>query len=156
MKQRVYVETTVISYLTARPSRDVVRVAHQQLTRDWWQRRNRFDLFVSEAVLQEARAGDPTAAADRLAALQGIPILNVTPEAGDLVKRLLRNHALPAVATTDALHIAVAAMNGMHFLLTWNCKHIANAATRFRIEQSCRLAGFAPPIICTPEELNEE
>ena len=72
MKQRVYVETTVISYLTARPSRDVVRVAHQQLTRDWWQRRNRFDLFVSEAVLQEARAGDPTAAADRLAALQGI------------------------------------------------------------------------------------
>ena len=155
-RQRVYIETTVVSYLTAWTSRDVVRVAHQQLTRDWWRHRDRFDLFVSEAVLQEAGAGDPSAAADRLSALRGIPILNVTPEAGDLAKRLLRNHALPAVAAADALHVAIAAMSGMHFLLTWNCKHIANAATRSRIEQSCRLSGFAPPIICTPEELNEE
>src|SRR5438132_446480 len=118
-KRRVYIETTVVSYLTAWTSRDVVRVAHQQLTRDWWQRRDRFDLFVSEAVLREAGAGDPTAAADRLAALRGIPILSITPAAGDLAKRLLHNHALPAVAAADALHIAIAAMSGIHFLLTW-------------------------------------
>ena len=154
-KRRVYIETTVISYLTAWTGRDVVRVAHQQITRDWWSRRDRFDLFVSEAVLREAGAGDPTAAADRLASLSGIPILVVTPAAGDLAKRLLHDQALPGVAAADAVHVAVAATSGMDFLLTWNCRHIANAVTRFKIERSCRLAGLAPPIICTPEELNE-
>jgi len=154
-KQRVYIETTIVSYLTAWTSRDVVRVAHQQITRDWWSRRDRFDLFVSEAVLREAGAGDPTAAADRLAALSGIPILVVTPAAGNLAKRLIYGQALPAVAAADALHIAVAAASGIDFLLTWNCRHIANAVTRFKIERSCRLAGLAPSIICTPEELSE-
>jgi hypothetical protein len=155
-KQRVYLETTVVSYLTAWTSRDVVLVAHQQITRDWWSRRDRFELFISEAVLREAGAGDPAAAVDRLAALGGIPILAVTPAATDLAKRLLRDQAFPDVAAADALHVAVAAASGMHFLLTWNCRHIANAVTRYRIERSCRLAGLAPPIICTPEELTVE
>jgi predicted nucleic acid-binding protein len=155
-RQLVYLETTVVSYLTAWPSRDVVRVAHQQVTRDWWQQRDRFELFVSEAVLREAGAGDPAAAADRLAALKGLPILATTLVAADLAKRLLQDHALPGVAAADALHVAVAATNGMHYLLTWNCRHIANAVTRRKIEESCRRAGLVPPVICTPEELIEE
>jgi hypothetical protein len=156
IKPRVYLETTVVSYVTARPSRDVVRLAHQQITRDWWSGRARFELHVSEAVLLEARGGDPAAAAERLAVLRDIPVLDVTPESGDLARRLVRDHAVPAIAAADALHVAVAVVNGMHFLLTWNCRHIANVLSRRRIERSCRLAGLAPPIICTPEELAEE
>lgn len=154
---KVYVETTVVSYLTAQPSRDIVLAAHQQITREWWQRRDRFELFVSEAVLREAAGGDPAAAAQRLAALQGIAVLDVSPAAvGDLARRLVSATAVPERAVVDAVHIAVAAVNGMDYLLTWNCAHIANAATRGKIERECRGAGYAPPVICTPEELTEE
>ncbi len=156
MKQRVYLETTIVSYLTALPSRDLVRAAHQQLTSEWWQRRERFDLFVSEAVLQEAAAGDHLAAARRLAALQEIAILGVTQAAAALAHTLVDTHAVPPAAAVDAVHIAVAALNGMDFLLTWNCAHIANAATRGAIERTCRSAGLVPPTICTPEELMED
>lgn len=130
--------------------------AHQQITREWWQRRDRFELFVSEAVLQEAAGGDPAAAAQRLGALQGLPVLDVSPVAGDLARRLVTASAVPQKALVDAVHIAVAAVNGMDYLLTWNCAHIANAVTRGKIERQCRVAGYAPPVICTPEELTEE
>jgi len=153
MTLRVYVETTVISYLTALPSRDIVQAAHQQITCEWWERRNRFDLFVSEAVLEEAGRGDAEAATRRLAALEGILVLEVGPEVLGLADQLVRSSAIPAI---DAVHIAVAVINGMHYLLTWNCAHIANAALRGRIEETCRGVGLAPPIICTPEELMEE
>ena len=156
MKRKVYIETTIVSYLTALPTRDLFRAAHQQITAEWWRGRERFDLFVSEAVLQEAGAGDPDAAARRLGVLQGIPVLAVTAEVGELAHRLVDGGAVPAKAAVDAVHIAVAAVNGMDFLLTWNCAHIANAATRGRIEQVCRAAAAAPPVICTPEELPEE
>lgn len=155
-KQKVYIETTIVSYLTAAPSRDVVLTAHQQLTSDWWERRDRFDLFVSEAVLQEAAGGDPSAAARRLAALQGISVLALTEPVVSLARSLVAGHAVASKAALDAVHIAVAAVNGMDFLLTWNCAHIANAATRGTIERLCRAAGFVPPVICTPEELMEE
>ena len=156
MKPRVYLETTMVSYLTALPSRDLVLAAHQQLTSEWWQSRGRFDLFVSEAVLQEAAGGDPSAAARRAAALQGIPVLAVTERTANLARDLVAAQAVPARAAMDAVHIVVAAVNGMDFLLTWNCAHIANAATRAIINRVRRVAGVAPPAICTPEELMEE
>ena len=156
MKRKVYLETTIASYLTALPTRDLVRAAHQQITTEWWQGRDRFDLFISEAVLQEAGAGDPDASARRLTALQGIRVLAATKGVARLAHRLVTGGAVPENAAVDAVHIAVAAVNGMDFLLTWNCRHIANAATRGRIEQVCRAAGVVPPVICTPEELLEE
>lgn len=138
------------------PSRDIVLAAHQQITREWWQRRERFDLFVSQAVLREAGRGNAEAAARRLAALQGIPVLTVGAEVSDLAERFLKTGVMPAKAAIDAIHIAVAVVHGMDYLLTWNCTHIANAAIRAKIEQTCREAGLQPPMICTPEELIEE
>lgn len=145
----------MISYLTALPSRDIVHAAHQQITREWWNKRSRFSLYVSQAVLGEARRGNASAAARRLAAVQGLTVLAVTGEASDLAERFLRASALPAKAALDAIHIAVAVVNGMDYLLTWNCTHIANAKIRGNIDQICRAEGLQPPAICTPEELME-
>ena len=156
MKSKVYLETTIISYLTALASRDIVQAAHQQITREWWEQRDRFDLFVSEAVREESARGDANAAARRLAALEGVPVLAVGLEVSDLAERFLERHVIPAKAAVDAVHIAVAVINGMDYLLTWNCTHIANAAVRSKIENTCRDIGLEPPIICTPEELMEE
>jgi hypothetical protein len=153
---RVYVETSVISYLTALPSRDLLVAAHQQVTRDWWSSRTRFDLFVSDAVLQEVERGDGAAAARRLAALDGIPVLSATLSAQALATEFLRAAAMPSKAAIDAVHVAIAATHGVDFLITWNCTHIANAAVRGKIEAVCRDAGFRPPAICTPLELPGE
>ena len=155
-KTKVYLETTIASYLSAWPSRDLVTAAHQQITREWWQTRRRdFDLFVSEAVLQEAEAGDPEAAARRLEVLAGIPVLEMRGEAVSLAEALLGQVLLPRKAFVDALHIALAVVSGMDYLLTWNCTHIANAALRHRVESVCRSLGYEPPVICTPQELLE-
>ena len=154
-KAAVYIKTSVVSYLTATPSRDLITAAHQQLTHAWWGSRDHFDLYVSDAVVDEAARGNADAAARRLAALQGCTILAVNDRVRDLAQRLLKSTALPARAAIDAVHVAAAAVNGMDFLLTWNCTHIANATTRGKIERTCRLAGFQPPVICTPEELVE-
>jgi hypothetical protein len=156
MKPRVYLETSVISYLTGKPSRDLVTAAHQQITRDWWEQRARFDLFVSQAVLTEAAGGDAAAAARRMEALADTGVLPVTAEAADLADRLVREHAIAAEAAIDAVHIAVAVVNGMDYLVTWNCSHIANAALRVKIEQTCSQLGLQTPVICTPEELMQE
>jgi len=156
MKARVYVETSVISYLIGRPSRDLVTAAHQQITCDWWDQRSRFDLFVSQAVLAEAARGDADTAARRLEALGEAAVLPVTDETGDLAERLISEQAVAGEAAIDAVHVAVAVVNGMDYLVTWNCTHIANAALRGKIEKTCRQAGFQAPIICTPEELLEE
>ena len=156
MKQRAYVETTVVSYLTARPSRDLIRAAHQQITREWWGLRTEYDLFISQFVLDEAAAGDGEAAADRLSILEDIPLLDITDEVVVLGEQLVLGGGLPSKARIDALHVAVAAVHGMSYLLTWNCKHIANASMRGRIEELCRTSGFEPPVICTPLELAQE
>ena len=156
MRAKVFLETSVISYLTASPSRDIVSAAHQQITREWWNQRSRFDLFVSQAVLREAARGDTEAAARRLAAVKGIPVLAVTAEASELAEQFLRETVLPAKAAIDAIHIAVAVVSGMDYLLTWNCSHIANARIRIRIEETCEDVGLQAPVICTPEELMEE
>ncbi len=153
MAGSVYVETSIISYLTARPSRDVVIAAHQQLTRRWWRGRRSYSLFVSQVVFDEAAVGDRKARSRRLQALRGIPVLALTDAATNLAEELVRRGALPKKAIVDALHIGVAAAYEVDYLLTWNCKHIANATIRGTIEAICRSARLAPPIICTPEEL---
>ena len=149
----VYLETTIVSYLTARRSRDVVLAAHQTLTRGWWRGRAAYDLRVSQLVLDEAAAGDPLLRARRLRALRGIAVLSLTDSATRLARELVRQGALPAKATVDAFHIGVAAAHEVTYLLTWNCKHLANATMRGTIEAICRSEGLQPPIICTPEEL---
>ena len=154
VKPSVYIETSLVSYLTARPSRDLLVAAHQQLTVAWWdEHRTRYELFTSQVVLAEARAGDPDAAQRRLAVLERLPLLDVADTAIALAARLVTEQALPAQAAQDALHLAIACVHGMEYLLTWNCAHLANARLRSRIEQVCRDAGYIPPIICTSEEL---
>ena len=153
MNPTVYVETSVISYLTARRSRDIVIAAHQQLTRRWWRSRSSYRLFVSQIVRDEASAGDQAARLRRLRALRGIPALAITDQATRLAGELVRRGALPRKATVDAFHIGIAAAHQIEYLVTWNCKHIANATMRGTIEVICRSAGLTPPTICTPEEL---
>ena len=149
----VYVETTIVSYLTARRSRDVVLAAHQALTRDWWRGRTAYQLRVSQLVIDEAAVGDQQLRARRLRALQGIAVLPLTDAATRLARELVRKGALPERAIVDAFHIGVAAAHEMAYLLTWNCKHLANATMRSTIEAVCRSEGLSSPIICTPEEL---
>lgn len=156
MKAKVYIETSVISYLTARPSNDIRAMANQNTTLEWWEtQRPKFDLLISEFVIAEASLGHPEAAKRRLAALTDITELQATEEVRLLGQELIRRNALPAKAEIDAYHVAIAAVNGIDYLLTWNCTHIANASTRPKIEATCRALGFEPPIICTPQELME-
>ena len=156
MKPRLYLETTIPSYLVARRSRDLRLVADQETTQEWWeQRRHHFDLFVSDLVLREARRGDAQFAAARLEKLRGIAILSASPAAEQLAERLLRDGIIPAIAADDATHLGFAAAHSMDFLLTWNCKHLHNPYLERRIEASCRGCGFPCPVICTPAELLE-
>lgn len=154
MRQTVYIETSIISYLVARLSRDLITAAHQQITHTWWQEhRQGFSIFASQAVLDESAAGDPQMASKRAEILKDIPMLEITPEVGELATALIMRLPLPPRAGADAVHIATAAHHGMDFLLTWNCSHIANAALRPRIEKICKEQGYAVPVLCTPEEL---
>jgi len=157
MKPRVYIETSVISYLASRPARDLIVAAHQALTREWWEQRSgRFELVISQLVEQEAGAGDPDASRSRLAAIDGIAILALSDDAVAVAELLATNGPIPHEAAADALHIAVAAVNGVDYLLTWNCKHLANASLRVQIAAFLEDAGYAGPVICTPEELMED
>jgi predicted nucleic acid-binding protein len=157
MRPRVYVETTVVSYLTSRPSRDVVVAGHQQLTRDWWDMaRDRFEVVASQLVVQEASTGDPSAAQRRLEVLEQVDLVAMSEEALLLAQSLVDEGVLPLRAANDALHLAIALTNGVDYLLTWNCRHLANATLRREIERHCRSRGYEPVIICTPEELLEE
>ena len=156
MKPTVYLETTVIGYLSMRVSGVLRVVANQQTTRDWWDNhRQRFDLYVSRFVIDECCDGDPTAVQERLVYLQEIPLLEISGDVESLATSLRAGIPLPEKASIDALHIAIAAVNGVEYLLTWNCKHNANPAMRPRIEQICRRMEFEPPVICTPQELLE-
>ena len=157
MARTVYVETSIISYLAAHPSRDLIVAARQQLTHTWWrQRRPAFEVYVSQVVLDEALAGDSEAAERRAALLAGLPVLDITPEVGELAAALIEQVPLPARAGADAAHIAVAAYHGMNIPVTWNATHIANAELRPRVEQVCRERGYPPPVLCTPDELMGE
>jgi predicted nucleic acid-binding protein len=152
----VYLETSVIGYLASRRSNDVIVAGSQQATHDWWNNyRHHFELFISQPVLDECAAGDSTAAAERQVYLDGIPVLAVTLSAIQVSRDLLREVALPKKAEIDALHIAIAAEQRIDYLLTWNCKHIANASLRLKIEGVLKSAGLIPPILCTPQELSD-
>ena len=155
MKPKVYVETSIPSYLTAWRSRDIVIAGNQETTKEWWDRRDDFELFISEFVLVEVASGAPEAAERRLAVLNGIPEIEITAEVELIAQRLLAQASLPSRARVDALHIAIATLGGMDYLLTWNCAHIANPAFRSRIATVIRSFGYEPPIICTPLELLE-
>ncbi len=156
MNPSVYVETSVVSYLTARPSRDVVVAAYQEVTREWWRSApGEFVLYVSALVISEARTGDPEAVRARLDILATLPLLDATGPAVELTEKLLDRGAVPRNAAEDAAHIAIAAANGVDYLVTWNFRHIANATMRSRIEDVCRRSGYGPPVICTPSELVE-
>ncbi len=156
-KPAVYLETSVLGYATSRPSRDLIVAGRQQITRDWFAlRAEAYELFVSQLVVREALAGDEDAARKRAGFVQKIARLGITDAAGELADKLVETRAVPPKAAEDALHIAVAAVHGVEYLLTWNCKHIANATMRQAIERVCREAGYEPPVICTPEELSND
>ncbi len=152
--QSIYLETSIIGYLASRTSSDLVTAGNQALTRDWWDNhRKHFELFVSEAVIAECGAGDPTAAEERGVFLTGLPILEITLECNALAAEIMKEASLPQKANVDAIHIAVAALNGIDYLLTWNSKHIANPSLRRIIEGVLSDANIEPPVICTPQEM---
>ena len=154
MKPTLYLETTIPSFLTGRPSHDHLISGQQTATRKWWRlRRSHFELFTSQFVVNEAARGDAKMAAKRLQLLRSVQKLAVTLEVDELARRVLEKHLLPLKAAVDAFHIATATVHGMHFLLTWNCIHINNREIIPGVERLCSQAGYPLPVICTPLEL---
>jgi predicted nucleic acid-binding protein len=154
MKQKVYIETSVIGYLTGRPSRDVVIAGRQEITREIWPLlREPFDCFISALVREEIQRGDPEAASSRLAVLTGMTALTIPDEARDLAKAMIENGLVPPRFPEDALHLAVAALHGMDYLLTWNFRHLNNVQTKVQIADFIENYGYGPPLVCSPEEL---
>jgi len=150
----VYIETSIVSYLRQKPSAQVVTAARQLLTHQWWNdERQNYELVVSQYVIDEASGGDPTLAAERLKSLDGIPLLPDAAEIPQIANEIMALGVLPAKAQVDALHIAAVAHHRIQYLLTWNCKHIANAKILPRIHDVLTGLGIPIPIICTPEEM---
>jgi hypothetical protein len=155
-KPTVYVETTVIGHLVGRILDDPVVAGRQVATRDWWPvATSKYRLLVSRLVLDECSAGDDNAALERLAVIDSLEFVSASAEADRLAAALIAGHAIPETEPRDAVHISLAAIHGIEYLVTWNFKHIANAMTRIAIESVCRDTGYEPPIICTPDELSE-
>jgi hypothetical protein len=153
-KQKACLETTILSFATGRVSGNLITAAKQQFTQMWLDGfPKQYDCFVSELVISEAMQGDPDAAVRRHQRLLEFAVLSIDLEAQSLAAELVRRHSIPVQARTDALHVAIATVNEMDYLVTWNCTHINNAAMRPRIEQCCSLLGYHCPIICTPMEL---
>ncbi len=157
MKPKVYIETSLVSYFTARTSRDLIVSAQQQVTQQWWNtRRSQFDLYISQVVVDEASIGDKEQVQKRLKELKKIHLLELRAEALNLANNFVSDKALPQKASQDALHIAIATIYGLDYLLTWNCKHIANATIQKKISQIAKTQGYELPTICTPYELMGE
>lgn len=155
--ESVYLETTFISYLVARRSRDLIVAGHQQSTEEWWtNRRAAFECYVSQVVIDEVSAGDPTEVQKRLAVVELLPALDVTVDAEALTQAIMAEGVLPPHAFPDAAHVAVAAVHAVDYLLTWNCKHLANAQIARKIALVRQKLGWRMPTICTPEELMGE
>ena len=153
MKRKIYLETSVISYLTARPSRNVIEAGHQQSTYLFWDQRCKFDLVISELVVTECNAGDVEAAAKRVDALSNIPLLEITAHSIELAKGLVTAGIVPVKASEDAMHISIATVHFVDYLLTWNCRHIANPEIQAKIAEYLQTLGLFLPFICTPDEL---
>ena len=157
MRPTVYLDTTIPSYLVARPSRDIIVASRQELTRQWWQtRRGGYELFISEIVAAEASLGDPETAAMRLELMRDLPRLEITTEADDLAAELMEVVGLHENAEADLYHLATAVLHEMDYLLTWNCAHLANGRVRHRLERWSLQKGRFISTVCTPEELIEE
>jgi len=154
-RKRVYLESSVISYLTARPSNDILKLAKQVLTKDWWKTRHQHDLFVSQTVIDEITRGDPVAAERRVQAIAGIERLGRTPTIANLVDALVDSKAVPAESRDDAVHIATAAFHSIDYLLTWNQKHIVNKHQQRQIDEMIQSYQLTPPLLLTPEQLWE-
>src|SRR5437868_4121235 len=155
-KPTVYVETTIIGYLTSWMRKDPLIAGQQLLTREWWEHDgNDYDLVTSAVVRAESAAGDARAAAERLDVVDKLRFLSVTPESIALAQALVSRLTIPATEHRDAAHVGIAAAHGVNYLLTWNCRHLANASLRPKIESVCRELGCEPPIICTPQELRK-
>ena len=156
-RPKVYVETTVVSYLVARPSPDVTLAARQQATRQLWEEySDHFEFIISNVVVGEVRAGNPIAAQRRLEVLTDLTVLDMSPEANLLAQNLVDAGAVPQTLGPDAQHIAIATVNSIEYLISWNYKHIVNETKRQLINQVCRDSGFQPTTLCTPMELIEE
>ena len=154
--EKVYLDTSFISYLVARGSRDLIMSARQQLTIEWWENeRSKYELFISEMVLREAREGDPDEVTKRLRVVAALPLVDLTDEIAQLAEQLLLRGILPTKAARDAVHIAAATVHRMNYLLTWNFKHIANAHVRKMVDRIFQNAGYETPVICTVEEMEE-
>jgi hypothetical protein len=154
MKPKLYLETTIPSYLVASQSRDIVVAAHQHITIDWWtKQRSNFDIFISQFVFDEASEGDPRLAKERVLLISDFPKLEINNEVRKLAASLISSKVIPEKAAIDAAHVAIAAVHGMNFLMTWNCAHLANAFMSQAIQNECINSGFTCPTICTPEEL---
>jgi hypothetical protein len=156
MSETVYIETSILGYLTARPSRNLILVANTEVTREWWDTRRRaFNLYTSQAVLKEVSQGDAEMASRRLEILHDFPLLELNQSVLDLAEQFLGHSNLPSKADVDAVHIAAATVHGMDYLLTWNCKHIANAQIQGKLAEISLDFGYELPILCTPYELLE-
>jgi predicted nucleic acid-binding protein len=157
MSETVYIETSLVGYLTARPSNNLILMANLEITRRWWEnRRGQFILYISQVVLDEAAQGDPEMAIKRLEILQNLPVLELTEAVQNLGSQFLTRSNLPSKASDDAIHIAAATVHGLDYLLTWNCKHIANAQIQRKLAEICLDFGYKLPLICTPYELMGE
>ena len=154
MSETVYIETSILGYLTARPSRDVIVAANIEITREWWNtRRSDFQLYSSQAVVKETSQGDVMIASQRLEILANLALLDLNQAVLNLAEQFLERSNLPAKADVDAVHIAVASVHGMDYLLTWNCRHIANAQIQGKLADISLDFGYELPILCTPYEL---
>jgi hypothetical protein len=154
--ETVYIETTIVSYLVANPHRDPILAAHQQLTRQWWQDpRSAFHCLVSDETLAEAARGDTELAQLRLEALEGLPTLPITAEVETLAEAILQSGSLPATARSDAIHVVAATLAGVDFLLTWNCRHLANPHLQKQLRALLTARGLSLPEICTPMNLED-
>lgn len=154
MPEQLYLETTIISYLTSRPSRDVIIAGHQQSTLLWWEtQRTHYEICISQLVLEEAGAGDAIASQRRLKYLEAARILDFTPLAGEIANQIIEQRIMPSRVRADALHLAIAAIHEIPLLLTWNCRHLANPHVRAMVNKVCQRHGLLTPAICTPDEL---
>jgi DUF1009 family protein len=157
MSESVYIETSILGYLTARSTKNLILAGNIEMTRDWWElRRSAFTLYISQVVLDEATRGDGEIAAQRLEVVRGFPLLEVTEAVQNLAVQFMTRSNLPPKASDDAIHIALATVNSLDYLLTWNCKHIANAQIQKKLLKICSDFGYTLPIICTPYELMGE
>lgn len=154
MSETVYIETSILGYLTARSTKNLILAANMEITKDWWElRRNTFTLYISEVVLNEVAQGDEAIAAQRLEILRDFPLLELNQAVQGLATQFLTRSNLPPKAKVDAIHIAAATVHGIDYLLTWNCKHIANAQIQGKLAEISLDFGYVLPILCTPNEL---